>query len=140
MFRFRARHFPKRAEIRARDAELCNYGAEHDDADASANPGEEGAHVGEMVARFAGVCGRRGSCHEKAIDCAGPEKQDPAACNLVERLVALQCEHQPRAESVYTLDGGGVGRRIVTRKSKPKDGCRAKSPGATCMPLNLRPI
>jgi hypothetical protein len=42
-----------------------------------------------MVARFAGVCGRPGSCHEKAIDCAGPEKQDPAARILVERLVAL---------------------------------------------------
>jgi isocitrate/isopropylmalate dehydrogenase len=64
-----------------------------------------------MVARFAGVFGRRGSCHGKAIDCAGPEKQNPAARILVERLVALQCKHQRWAKSLYTFDGGRIGRR-----------------------------
>jgi len=57
------------------DAELCNYEAEHDDADAGANPGEEGALVGEMAARFAGGYRRPGSRHGKAIACTGPEKQ-----------------------------------------------------------------
>ena len=42
-------------ELAQRDPELCNYESEHDDADAGANPGEEGAFVGEMVARLAGV-------------------------------------------------------------------------------------
>lgn len=120
------------------DAELCNYEAEHDDddADAGANPGEEGALVGEMAARFAGGYRRprESSWKGNRLHWAGETGI------LVERLVALQCEHQRWAESLYTFDGGRTGRRIATRNSKPKYRCRAKSPGAICIPLNLRPI
>ena len=37
------------------NAELGHHEAEHDNADAGANPGEEGALVGQMIAGFANL-------------------------------------------------------------------------------------